>query len=205
MRETTIQLPDVNQTTISQWFIKREKKEQETLKQGITPPHQEATSSQPLPAAVPLPPALPQVSFPFPFTFVLPDNTTGRATLRGPAPRCRPLQPKPVPPRGPVPIQPKQTDRIPVVPPQTVTTVTVAVPPKPTKKQQDESSSQKRHHSLYDRICSLCGKARDPTTHRQYYGNWYCQTMMTEDFEKWKENHQKSKKIKRKKTIKKSI
>lgn len=27
--------------------------------------------------------------------------------------------------------------------------------------------------------------------------------MMTEDFEKWKENHQKSKKIKRKKTIKK--
>lgn len=109
-RETTIQLPDVNQTTVSQWFIKREKKkEQETLKQGITPPHQEATSSQPLPAAVPLPPALPQVSFPFPFTFVLPDNTTGRATLRGPAPRCRPLQPKPVPPRGPVPIQPKQS------------------------------------------------------------------------------------------------
>lgn len=151
MRETTIQLPDVNQTTVSQWFIKREKKkEQETLKQGITPPHQEATSSQPLPAAVPLPPALPQVSFPFPFTFVLPDNTTGRATLRGPAPRCRPLQPKPVPPRGPVPIQPKQTDRIPVVPPQTVTTVTVAVPPKPTKKQQDESSSQKRHRSLYE-------------------------------------------------------
>jgi len=56
----------LNDMTVSQWFIKREKKrEKETLKQGLRPPPQvEAASSQPLPAAVPLPPTLPQVSFP---------------------------------------------------------------------------------------------------------------------------------------------
>ena len=73
MRETQIQLPDINQTTLSQWYIKRQKKkEQEILKQGLPQRTEPAASKTPLPAAIPLPPSLPQVNYPVPFKFVLP-------------------------------------------------------------------------------------------------------------------------------------
>lgn len=66
-------MPEVNQTT-----VRREKKRDKgTLQPGIPPPPQEAVTEQPLPEAVPLPSKLPQVAFPFPFTFVLPENTAG--------------------------------------------------------------------------------------------------------------------------------
>ena len=84
MRETQIQLPDINQTTLSQWYIKRQKKkEQEILKQELPQRTQPAASKTPLPAATPLPLSLPQVNYPVPFQFVLPTNATGTAILRG--------------------------------------------------------------------------------------------------------------------------
>lgn len=107
-------MPEVNQTTVSQWFIRREKKRDKgTLQPGIPPPPQEAVTEQPLPEAVPLPSKLPQVAFPFPFTFVLPENTAGTATLRGTAcptvrqPYLVPLQPQAIVPRSPAFIQPQ--------------------------------------------------------------------------------------------------
>ena len=52
--ETRIQMPEVNQATVSQWFIRREKKrDKETLQQGIPPPPLEGVTEQPLPEAVP--------------------------------------------------------------------------------------------------------------------------------------------------------
>ena len=52
MRETQIQLPDINQTTLSQWYIKRQKKkEQEILKQKLPQRTEPAASKTPLPAA----------------------------------------------------------------------------------------------------------------------------------------------------------
>ena len=111
-------MPEVNQTTVSQWFIRREKKrDKETLQPGIPPPPQEAVTEQPLP----LPSKLPQVAFPFPFTFVLPENTAGTATLRGRAcPTVRqpyrvPLQPQPIVPRSPAFIQPQLWESLPLL------------------------------------------------------------------------------------------
>ena len=102
MRETQIQLPDINQTTLSQWYIKRQKKkEQEILKQGLPQRTEPAASKTPLPAAIPLPPSLPQVNYPVPFQFVLPTNATGTAILRGQTSKaCQPIPilPAPVPP-----------------------------------------------------------------------------------------------------------
>ena len=102
MRETQIQLPDINQTTLSQWYIKgQKKKEQEILKQELPQRTEPAASKTPLPAATPLPPSLPQVTYPVPFQFVLPTNATGTAILRGQTSKaCRPMPilPAPVPP-----------------------------------------------------------------------------------------------------------
>ena len=99
MRETQIQLPDINQTTLSQWYIKRQKKkEQEILKQGLPQRTEPAASKTPLPAAIPLPPSLPQVNYPVPFQFVLPTNATGTAILRGQTSKaCRPMPILPAP------------------------------------------------------------------------------------------------------------
>lgn len=100
-RETQTQLPDINRTILSQWYIKRQKKkEQEMLKQGLPQRTEAAASKTPLPEAILLPTSLPQVNFPVPFKFILPTNTTGTATLRGPTPKaCPPLPilPAPVP------------------------------------------------------------------------------------------------------------
>lgn len=120
--ETRIQIPEVNQTTVSQWFIRREKKRDKgTLQPGIPTPPQEAVTEQPLPEAVPLPSKLPQVAFPFPFTFVLPENTAGTATLRGTAcptirqPYMVPLQPQAIVPRSPAFIQPQLWESLPLL------------------------------------------------------------------------------------------
>lgn len=195
--ETRIQMPEVNQATVSQWFIRREKKrDKETLQQGIPPPPQEAVAEQPLPEAVPLPSKLPQVAFPFPFTFVLPENTAGTATLRA-CPTVRqpyliPLQPKPIVPRSAVFIQPQVRVSAPFTVPQTIT-VPSNSSQKRSKKHQDEGNKM----SSYQKKCSYCGKPREPLNHRQYYGNWYCKNTMTEDYDTWKKHHQNSRKRKK--------
>lgn len=184
-RDTHIQLPDMNHSTIGQWFNKQAKKrEQDTLRRGLPqPPREAAPSKAPLPVAVPLPPSLPQVSFPVPFQYVLPANTAGTATLRGQRLQPRPPQPQPVPIRKN---------------PATTTMLPVAIQARPEAKAQPrESRTPKR--SLYEMICSKCGKQRDPVNHKQYFGNWYCNTM-AESFEEWKENLKKIKQYKKKKT-----
>ena len=219
MRETQIQLPDINQTTLSQWYIKRQKKkEQEILKQGLPQRTEPAASKTPLPAAIPLPPSLPQVNYPVPFKFVLPTNTTGTAVLRGQTSKaCQPIPilPAPVPPVTflqpptvvrrfpPVPIQSKiQTQHH---QPQSWQQKSQSQP-SVHSKQKDETrttheqkASTSRRRSSYDMVCSKCGKKKDPENHKQYFGNWYCNTM-TENFETWRENLKNNKGYKKKKT-----
>ena len=122
MRETQIQLPDINQTTLSQWYNKRQKKkEQEILKQGLPQPTQAAEiSSTPLPEAIQLPPSLPQVKFPVPFNFVLPLNTTGTATLRDL--NSKPCMPIPILP-APVPFE-RTIQPVPIHPPSSISSLT---------------------------------------------------------------------------------
>ena len=220
MRETQIQLPDINQTTLSQWYIKRQKKkEQEILKQGLPQRTEPAASKTPLPAAIPLPPSLPQVNYPVPFKFVLPTNTTGTAVLRGPTSKaCQPMPilPAPVPPITflqpptvvrrfpPVPIQSKiQTQHH---QPQSWQQKSQSQPSVHSKQKdetrttQEQKASTSRKRSSYNTVCSKCGKKKDPENHKQYFGNWYCNTMTDESFETWRENLKNNKRYKKKKT-----
>ena len=219
MRETQIQLPDINQTTLSQWYIKRQKKkEQEILKQGLPQRTEPAASKTPLPAAIPLPPSLPQVNYPVPFKFVLPTNTTGTAVLRGQTSKaCQPIPilPAPVPPVTflqpptvvrrfpPVPIQSKiQTQHH---QPQSWQQKSQSQPSVHSKQKdetrttQEQKASTSRKRSSYNMVCSKCGKKKDPESHKQYFENWYCNTM-TESFETWRENLKNNKGYKKKKT-----
>ena len=220
MRETQIQLPDINQTTLSQWYIKRQKKkEQEILKQGLPQRTEPAASKTPLPAAIPLPPSLPQVNYPVPFKFVLPTNTTGTAVLRGQTSKaCQPMPilPAPVPPITflqpptvvrrfpPVPIQSKiQTQHH---QPQSWQQKSQSQPSVHSKQKdetrttQEQKASTSRKRSSYSTVCSKCGKKKDPENHKQYFGNWYCNTMTDESFETWRENLKNNKRYKKKKT-----
>ena len=220
MRETQIQLPDINQTTLSQWYIKRQKKkEQEILKQGLPQRTEPAASKTPLPAAIPLPPSLPQVNYPVPFKFVLPTNATGTAILRGQTSKaCQPIPilPAPVPPVTflqpptvvrrfpPVPIQSKiQTQHH---QPQSWQQKSQSQPSVHSKQKdetrttQEQKASTSRKRSSYNTVCSKCGKKKDPENHKQYFGNWYCNTMTDESFETWRENLKNNKRYKKKKT-----
>ena len=220
MRETQIQLPDINQTTLSQWYIKRQKKkEQEILKQELPQRTEPAASKTPLPAAIPLPPSLPQVNYPVPFKFVLPTNTTGTAVLRGQTSKaCQPMPilPAPVPPITflqpptvvrrfpPVPIQSKiQTQHH---QPQSWQQKSQSQPSVHSKQKdetrttQEQKASTSRKRSSYNTVCSKCGKKKDPENHKQYFGNWYCNTMTDESFETWRENLKNNKRYKKKKT-----
>ena len=220
MRETQIQLPDINQTTLSQWYIKRQKKkEQEILKQGLPQRTEPAASKTPLPAAIPLPPSLPQVNYPVPFQFVLPTNTTGTAVLRGQTSKaCQPMPilPAPVPPITflqpptvvrrfpPVPIQSKiQTQHH---QPQSWQQKSQSQPSVHSKQKdetrttQEQKASTSRKRSSYNTVCSKCGKKKDPENHKQYFGNWYCNTMTDGSFETWRENLKNNKRYKKKKT-----
>ena len=220
MRETQIQLPDINQTTLSQWYIKRQKKkEQEILKQELPQRTEPAASKTPLPAAIPLPPSLPHVNYPVPFKFVLPTNTTGTAVLRGQTSKaCQPMPilPAPVPPITflqpptvvrrfpPVPIQSKiQTQHH---QPQSWQQKSQSQPSVHSKQKdetrttQEQKASTSRKRSSYNTVCSKCGKKKDPENHKQYFGNWYCNTMTDESFETWRENLKNNKRYKKKKT-----
>ncbi|XP_028298563.1 uncharacterized protein LOC114460884 isoform X2 [Gouania willdenowi] len=88
MSETTIQLPEVNAATVSQWYCRRCKaQEQDILKQGLP------ALQAPMAASSRLPPALQKgQTFTFgslaqPHPFVLPPNTAGQAQLKG-RPSC---------------------------------------------------------------------------------------------------------------------
>lgn len=59
------------------------------------------------------------------------------------------------------------------------------------KKKLKEEQKQGRKKRKYVRkssstICHKCEQERDPATHHQYFGNWYCQATAQIPFEEWK-------------------
>ncbi|XP_026110190.1 uncharacterized protein LOC113083135 [Carassius auratus] len=84
MSETTIQLPEVNAATVTQWFSRRGKsQEQEILKQGIQAPDAPMAGPETLPAALQKGPTLYPGNLAKPHLFILPPNTAGKAKLKG--------------------------------------------------------------------------------------------------------------------------
>ncbi|XP_073719234.1 uncharacterized protein [Misgurnus anguillicaudatus] len=83
MRETTIQLPQMNASTISDWFSKRDKSQDVGVtKQGINFPDAPMAGPEKLPAALQKGPTLFSGSLAEPHLFVLPRNTAGEAKLK---------------------------------------------------------------------------------------------------------------------------
>ncbi|XP_073671681.1 uncharacterized protein [Paramisgurnus dabryanus] len=83
MRETTIQLPQMNASTISDWFSKRYKSQDvRVTKQGINFPDAPMAGPEKLPAALQKGPTLFPGSLAEPHLFVLPRNTAGEAKLK---------------------------------------------------------------------------------------------------------------------------
>ncbi|KAI4827569.1 hypothetical protein KUCAC02_030957 [Chaenocephalus aceratus] len=83
MTETTIQLPEVNVATVTQWFSRRcRSQEQQVLKQGIPAPDAPMAGPEQLLVAKQKGTSLFPGSLAEPHTFVLPPNTAGEAKLQ---------------------------------------------------------------------------------------------------------------------------
>ena len=140
-------------------------------------------SSQPLPAATAKPASLPAVNFPAPFTHILPENTTGQANVRGnsvpppafPVTAVQPIQLAPLPQMPMLPAYPMLI--MPSVEPHAHQSRSQYYYNK--RKQEKELAgvkSRKYTRSTNPIVCGKCGKPRDPSLHKQYFGNWYCTT-----------------------------
>ncbi|KAF3842626.1 hypothetical protein F7725_024577, partial [Dissostichus mawsoni] len=99
MTETTIQLPEVNAATFTQWFSRRcRSQEQQVLKQGIPAPDAPMAGPEKLLVAMQKGTSLFPGSLAEPHTFVLPPNTAGEAKLQK---RSQPVAISQVPPPPP--------------------------------------------------------------------------------------------------------
>lgn len=186
----------------SRYNKKEKKKELDVIQQGIRLVQPEMASSQPLPPAAAKPASLPTVNFPAPFTHTLPQNSAGQANVRGNQRALPVISPVPLP------IQPT-TQRLmlphhPVlmVPPDQQQHPQVAVPSSSShqsrstyyynkrKQEKELTGVRTRKYTRSDNpiVCGKCGKTRDPALHRQYFGNWFCQTTEKVTYEQWKEN-----------------
>ncbi|KAK5891586.1 hypothetical protein CgunFtcFv8_018819 [Champsocephalus gunnari] len=83
MTETTVQLPEVNVATVTQWFSRRcRSQEQQILKQGIPAPDAPMAGPEKLLLAMQKGTSLFPGSLAEPHAFVLPPNTAGEAKLQ---------------------------------------------------------------------------------------------------------------------------
>ena len=197
----------------SRYNKKEKKKELDVIQQGIRLVQPEIASSQPLPAAAAKPASLPTVNFPALFTHTLPQNTAGQANVRGNQRGLPVISPVPLPIQSTTQMLMLPHHPVLMVPPDQQQHLQVPVPSssrdqsRPNyyyykrKQEKELTGVRSRKYTRSDNpiVCGKCGKTRDPALHRQYFGNWYCQTTEEVTYEQWKENF-KSKGYKKKKT-----
>ena len=191
IRDTRIQLHDINKSTLQQWYNRTAKlREQTFLQQGIPAPSAPSVATQRLPAPV-TQPAIPHQSSHAPqHVFILPPDSAGQAVT---GPRRLPL---------PIPSGQIQRPLIPILPqptpgPSNMPALPAAMPCEPelTRKQRfhirrkQKLEEQGIHVKKYVRraesmTCKQCGQARD-ANHRQYYGKWFCPDKSGQPYEQW--------------------
>jgi len=176
-------------------YNKKEKqKELQVIQQGIRLPKPDMMAKQPLPPADTRPTSLPVVAFPTPFLHALPDNTAGKAKVRG----------NPPPPTGRLSV-PIQLTGLPV--PQFPVFIMPASAPQGEANLMADTPASRRSHYYQKRkqarelagnptrkyarstkpiVCGKCGEPRDAELHKQYFGNWYCQSTASISYEEWK-------------------
>ena len=216
MQETSIQLVEVNQTTLNQWHNRRVKKQDNALVlQGIDLPSRVPVAAETLLAANVRPAVTPQVPGE-PHTYHLPDNTTGQAVTKRmatdavaaapaavrpkPAPK-RQLFPKPPTP-GPAQILPSssmppvlfgtpQTHLITFIPlPGQQYPLTQASVSTASPATTSTASARRKPYQkkVLTNTCRKCGQYRTAGTgHSQYKGTIYCPSTEALSKEEWLE------------------
>ena len=197
-------------------YNKKEKKnEQQVLEQGIRLPRPDMTSKEALLTATTRPATLPTVNFAVPFTYTLPENTAGQAKVRGnpsqpvisPSPLQSQVQSMHLPvqlaqspltrlPQYPVLIMPpsaalSQVGSLPMPEPQTMSRSRHYYLKRKQEKELAGVTMRKYVRSLKPIVCGKCGQPRNAENHKQYFGNWYCQTKESVSYEEWRENQMK--------------
>ncbi|KAK1887486.1 Platelet glycoprotein Ib alpha chain [Dissostichus eleginoides] len=178
MTETTIQLPEVNVATVTQWFSRRcRSQEQQILKQGIPAPDAPMAGPEQLLVAMQKGTSLYPGSLAEPHTFVLPPNTAvPEPSQVVPGSSQMMLLNMPLPSAT-----------------QALTSSQSNVPYttqqyRKRKEEREQSGTGKRKYvKKTDAIlCKKYNKDRKPPAHLQYFGNWYCQESETQSYEDWR-------------------
>ncbi|KAK3095078.1 hypothetical protein FSP39_010032 [Pinctada imbricata] len=188
MQKTTLQLVAINNTTLTQWFNRREKKlEKEVLSQGVTleQPSLETSESLMEPVVMPKIQAIPaEVER---HLYILPQNTAGMG--RKPRARMpRPILPETItrPVSAPIPI-PVQMATPFISPPAPKLSRTAEWYRK--RKEKDTGKTVRTYtRSDTPKTCGKCGQPRTAETgHKQYKGNWHCSTKDSISYEEMKQ------------------
>ncbi|CAJ1069328.1 brefeldin A-inhibited guanine nucleotide-exchange protein 3-like [Xyrichtys novacula] len=127
---------------------------------------------------------------------------TSSACSRPPLPAARPLLPAPRPPLpaarpflpAPRPLLPAAHPSLPTPQPMVSVRPAGALPYTTQlyhkRKHQEEEKTGKTKRSYTRKTstitCKQCQKERDPATHQQYFGNWYCQATATMTLAEWR-------------------
>ncbi|KAK3094890.1 hypothetical protein FSP39_007551 [Pinctada imbricata] len=188
MQKTTLQLVAINNTTLTQWFNRREKKlEKEVLSQGVTleQPSLETSESLMEPVVMPKIQAIPaEVER---HLYILPQNTAGMG--RKPRARMpRPILPatitRPVSAPIPIPVQMATPFISPPAPKLSRTAEWYR------KRKEKDTGKTVRTYTRSDtpKTCGKCGQPRTAETgHKQYKGNWHCSTKDSISYEEMKQ------------------
>ncbi|XP_034529153.1 uncharacterized protein LOC117804844 [Notolabrus celidotus] len=205
MQQTAIQLVEVNQNTLIQWFNSRQKRQElSVLLQGAVLPPAISESAEPLQEARVLAaqPAPAQQEH----QYWLPESTAGQAQQRqrGPSQVPRTILPKTPGKRplfaGPPAPAPSLTTQFVSPPGQNVRLIQVpviypvAVFPQTGAATSQEEAPPKRPYrrTVEANTCKKCGQFRNAETgHSQYYGKVYCPEFETLTKQQWLEEMRK--------------
>ncbi|XP_067281054.1 uncharacterized protein [Pseudorasbora parva] len=216
IQDTTLQLVEVNQTTLVQWHNGRVKKQDETLLlQGIDLPDPLGVAAESLQPANVRAVAPPQVQGEQ-HIYNLPQSTAGQARLKRrissstteavipKLPTQRPIIPRPVGNLQPVPVLPSPRPNAPLVSHTTPTftlfvvpqsplpivpaTPSFVLPPPATVTQSQLPVPRPYHRKVEANTCRKCGQFRTAATgHSQFRGTIYCPVTETLTKEQWLE------------------
>ncbi|XP_047244975.1 uncharacterized protein LOC124882564 isoform X2 [Girardinichthys multiradiatus] len=202
MKDTTLQLVTVNQTTLIQWHNKRFKAQDVAiLMQGLVLPQERPIASEPLLPVNARPTQL--TPHKHEHTYNLPPDTTGQAktklTIRDRA-ELKTIQPKP-PASHPtvfyMPLHMPSTTaagnnlpRLLLPPPTTPNIICPPYSKTPTGLTQTQETTQKEKRKYTRTVtsnrCTKCGEPRTTETgHSQYKGRIYCPNRETLTKEQW--------------------
>ncbi|XP_073725207.1 uncharacterized protein [Misgurnus anguillicaudatus] len=200
MENTTLQLFQVNQTTLNQWHKKRLKRQEcAILLQGVNLPAPIPIAARPLPPGQTRPTTAPPQLGPQ-HRYHLPASTVGKAVdkRKSAVPAPHPPPPKVFRPRQ---LFPADSAPLPVVPnPSPAFAPFVFLCPVPVIRQIAPAGpipsplpARRPYVRTVDKNkCSLCHQPRNKDTgHSQYYGHIYCPLTAVMPLDQWREEMKK--------------